>query len=127
MGVEKGSDTPIEGKSIRDNCIGFGLGSSKKEGQQNAAKMALILYGYLKDDQFENADIFYPEWEKIDSCKDGDDGYIYQLSDQNKNSEDNSVNEESSGISKKSLGVLEIESDDNDSHVSDLSDETDSE
>ena len=126
MGVEKGSDTPIEGKSIRDNCIGFGLGSSKKEGQQNAAKMALILYGYLKDDQFENADIFYPEWEKIDSCKDGDDGYIYQLSDQNKNSEDNSVNEESSGISKKSLGVLEIESDDNDSHVSDLSDETDS-
>ena len=42
--------------------------SSKKEGQQNAAKMALILYGYLKDDQFENSDIFYPDWDKIDSA-----------------------------------------------------------
>ena len=44
MGVEKGSDTPMGNEPVRDNCIGFGLGSSKKEGQQNAAKMALILY-----------------------------------------------------------------------------------
>ena len=69
MGVEKGSETELDKKNVRENCIGFGLGSSKKEGQQNAAKMALILYGFLNDDQFDkNLDIYYPDWEKIDSA-----------------------------------------------------------
>jgi ribonuclease III len=68
MGVEKGSETPLETNNPRENCVGFGIGNSKKEGQQNAAKMALILYGSLNNDQYENSDIFYPDWEKIDSC-----------------------------------------------------------
>ena len=126
MGVEKGSDSPLGNKSIRDNCIGFGLGSSKKEGQQNAAKMALILYGYLKDDQYENTDIFYPDWDKIDSCIEGEENYIYQTSD-HKSTEDSSVNnDESSKSSKSTLEMLEVDSDDNSSNISDLSEETDS-
>ena len=45
MGVEKqevDSKCPIENR-----WISFGIGSSKKEGEQNAAKMALIIYGIL--------------------------------------------------------------------------------
>ena len=125
LGVEKGSDTPPGNKLIRDDCIGFGLGSSKKEGQQNAAKMALISYGYLKNDQYENTDIFYPDWDKIDSSKEGGNNYIYQTSDVSKS--DNSINNDNSSKSSQStLEMLEVESDENNSHVSDLSDETDS-
>ena len=47
--------------NIMEKCIGFGQGSSKKEGEQKAAKMALILYNMLNDDQYVKNDIFYPE------------------------------------------------------------------
>lgn len=63
MGVECHDvepDTPIENR-----CVSFGIGSSKKEGEQNAAKMALIIYGILKQDQYSQSDIYYPPWEKI--------------------------------------------------------------
>jgi hypothetical protein len=97
------------------------IGSSKKEGQQNAAKMALILYGYLKDDQFENSDIFYPDWEKIDSSGENDDdsNYIYQTND-------NDSLEES--VSNNTIEQLEKEKEINDDNsvCSDLSEETDS-
>jgi len=63
MGVEKNdvkSKDPIEKR-----CIAFGIGSSKKEGEQNAAKMALIINGVLKSDQYNQNDIYYPPWDKI--------------------------------------------------------------
>ncbi len=63
MGVERHDvepDCPIEKR-----CVSFGIGSSKKEGEQNAAKMALIIYGILKQDQYSQADIYYPPWDKI--------------------------------------------------------------
>jgi hypothetical protein len=63
MGVEKNdvkSKDPIEKR-----CIAFGIGSSKKEGEQNAAKMALIINGILKSDQYNQNDIYYPPWDKI--------------------------------------------------------------
>ncbi len=63
MGLEKHDakkDAPIE-----ERCISYGVGSSKKEGEQNASKMALIIYGILKQDQYEESDIYYPNWEKI--------------------------------------------------------------
>ena len=63
MGVEKQDYDP--NSNIRDNCISFGKGSSKKEGEQNAAKMGLITFGILKEDQYVNSDIFYPNWNKI--------------------------------------------------------------
>lgn len=120
MGVEKGSETPLTNENVRDRCVGFGIGSSKKEGQQNAAKMALILYGYLKDDQFENSDIFYPDWEKIDSSAENDDNnYIYQNND-NDSMEDSIANNTIEQLEK------EREIKDDNSVCSDLSEETDS-
>ena len=63
MGVEK-QDTRTN-DSIQKRCIAFGIGNSKKEGEQNAAKMALIIHGILKLDQYSQNDIYYPPWEKI--------------------------------------------------------------
>jgi nitric oxide reductase activation protein len=63
MGVERHDieqDCPLEKR-----CISFGIGSSKKEGEQNAAKMALIIHGILKEDQYIQSDIYYPPWDKI--------------------------------------------------------------
>jgi len=63
MGVECHDvepDCPLEKR-----CISFGIGSSKKEGEQNAAKMALIIHGILKQDQYVQSDIYYPPWDKI--------------------------------------------------------------
>jgi hypothetical protein len=63
MGVERYDvepDCPLEKR-----CISFGIGSSKKEGEQNAAKMALIIHGILKQDQYVQSDIYYPPWDKI--------------------------------------------------------------
>ena len=108
MGVEKGSEVELGKDKVRENCVGFGTGSSKKEGQQNAAKMALIIYGFLNEDQFENSDIFYPDWEKIDSVKDENDLIL---------SKDTSN-------SPISLEELEVESDDNNSVYSQLSEKS---
>jgi ribonuclease-3 len=66
MGVEKHdlshSDKKkfIETKNYKELCISFGNGMSKKEGEQKAAKMALILYGHLNKDQYTSSDIYYP-------------------------------------------------------------------
>ena len=65
MGVEKQnitSDTPLQ-----ERCISYGIGYSKKEGEQNAAKMALIIHGILNKDQYSQSDIYYPEWNKIEN------------------------------------------------------------
>lgn len=63
MGVEKYNNPP--NVKLVDKCISYGIGNSKKEGEQNAAKMALIKYNQLKEDQYVLSDIFYPSWEKI--------------------------------------------------------------
>ncbi len=66
MGVEKHdlSETDrkkfIATKNYKELCISFGNGSSKKEGEQKASKMALILYGQLNKDQYSMSDIYYP-------------------------------------------------------------------
>ncbi len=65
MGVEKPDSEPNQ--HFKNRCIGFGLGMSKKEGEQAAAKMALISYGVLKEDQYTKADIYYPPWNLIDN------------------------------------------------------------
>jgi len=65
MGVEKSDANQKE--HFKNRCSGFGLGASKKEGEQAAAKMALINFGVLKEDQYTKADIYYPPWSLIDS------------------------------------------------------------
>lgn len=63
VGVEK--HNPSDDKE--EKYIGFGIGNSHKEGEQNAAKMALIVYGALQEDQYFQSDIYYPPWDKINS------------------------------------------------------------
>ena len=63
MGVEKADSNQKE--HFKDRCIGFGTGNSKKEGEQAAAKMALINYGVLKEDQYTKADLYYPPWSLL--------------------------------------------------------------
>ena len=65
MGVEKQNPKPNE--PIETRCISYGIGCSKKEGEQNAAKMSLIIHGILKEDQYSKSDIYYPPWDKIKS------------------------------------------------------------
>ena len=53
-------------KYLKNKCISFGIGSSKKEGEQSAAKMALIILGILNEDQYTQSDIYYPPWDKLE-------------------------------------------------------------
>jgi ribonuclease-3 len=63
MGVEKSEFNSKE--SFKTKCAGFGMGASKKEGEQAAAKMALITFGVLKEDQYTKADLYYPPWDLL--------------------------------------------------------------
>lgn len=49
-------------KKFKQLCSSFGMGGTKKEGEQRAAKMALIIHGELKDDQYTLDDVYYPDW-----------------------------------------------------------------
>jgi ribonuclease-3 len=65
VGVQKNN---FKETDLNENkYIGYGIGNSHKEGAQNSAKMALIIYGVLKEDQYNQNDIFYPSWDKIDN------------------------------------------------------------
>ena len=110
MGVEK--PNCLQNSHFKEKCVGFGLGVSKKEGEQAAAKMALINYGVLKDDQYTKSDIYYPQWNLIDN--NNNDILILTKNDYDKNEDENDKNEENiisdddnnsviSTLSKKSL------------------------
>ena len=64
MGVEKSNANP--NSHFKNRCIGFGMGNAKKDGEQAAAKMALINYGELKEDQYTKADIYFPPWSLLE-------------------------------------------------------------
>jgi hypothetical protein len=53
----------LDTKNYKELCISFGNGMSKKEGEQKAAKMALILHGILNKDQYDMNDIYYPNFD----------------------------------------------------------------
>ena len=69
MGVEKpdisASDKKkyLDTRNYKELCVSFGNGMSKKEGEQKAAKMALILHGTLNKDQYDTTDIYYPTFD----------------------------------------------------------------
>jgi|UniRef100_A0A6C0EF98 dsRNA-specific ribonuclease len=69
IGVEKENLNNNELKSNINETkyISYGIGNSKKEGEQNASKMALIIHGLLKEDQYNSSDIYYPPWNKINN------------------------------------------------------------
>jgi len=83
VGVQKqNADDFIEKK---DKYIGYGIGNSHKEGAQQSAKMALIIHGVLKDDQYSQSDIYYPPWDKFEN------GANILLNDNNDNKFDDKV------------------------------------
>ena len=93
MGVE---DPKSNNKTnLETRGIGFGIGNSKKEAEQNASKMTLILYGVLNEDQFDQTDIFYPDWENVKKLNNPDEESpfikneddIYDISNQIDNQE----------------------------------------
>jgi len=49
-----------------EQFLGYGIGNSKKEGEQKAAKMTLILLGQLNKDQYNSNDIYYPSTDDKD-------------------------------------------------------------
>ena len=66
----------INDKNYEKLCISFGKGWSKKEGEQQAAKMSLILHGVLNEDQYTMEDIYY--WKEninnnLSDCIPGDE------------------------------------------------------
>ena len=64
VGVQKHNALDTDDKRVK--YIGYGIGNSHKEGAQQSAKMALIINGVLKEDQYSQADIYYPNWDKIE-------------------------------------------------------------
>jgi ribonuclease-3 len=103
MGVERHDVQPND--PIEKRCASYGIGSSKKEGEQNAAKMALAIYGVLKQDQYSQSDIYYPPWDKIANF-DGETMIIKSndleenKQESSKDSEQNQNNDESSDSEK---------------------------
>ncbi len=76
MGVEKNTlsvldkNKYLKSKNWKELCFSFGNGVSKKDGEQKASKMALILYNQLNDDQYEKADIYYPNFNNFNKLND---------------------------------------------------------
>ncbi len=89
MGVENPNISQLKKKKLladknyKDLCISFGVGNSKKEGEQKAAKMSLILHGILNQDQYTMNDVYYPDWGELfkDESEDSDEIVSLQLSD----------------------------------------------
>ena len=80
MGVENPQNDDDKEYNLEDKCISYGIGQSKKEGEQNAAKMALIIFGLLQKDQYVSTDIYYPPWDKIKNY-DGENGFLFENED----------------------------------------------
>ena len=54
-------------ENIDNGYLGYGIGTSKKEGEQKAAKMALILLGYLNKDQYSDNDLYYHKFINLEN------------------------------------------------------------
>jgi len=91
----------LETDDKKNKYIGYGIGNSHKEGAQQSAKMALIINGILKEDQYSQSDIFYPNWDKIEKgCTD----ILLNNTDNLLNNTDNLLNDDNISItSEKSV------------------------
>lgn len=126
MGVEKQLENDEKNLDLKERCISFGFGNSKKEGEQNAAKMSLIIYGQLKSDQYKKSDIYYPPWNKIKN--NNDEEYLIFLDDKdNKNKDEKEENNNQNNNNIDFTINENFNSSDSDkSEFSNISEETDS-
>ena len=102
MGVEKQNISNSD--TIQTKCISYGIGSSKKEGEQNAAKMALIIHGVLKQDQYLHSDVYYPPWDKINNF-DGETMIIEPVTEKVINEPDTEITEKVVDVSVNEIKV----------------------
>jgi len=72
-----------EDQELEDQILGYGIGLSKKIAEQKAAKMSLILLGCLKDDQYDDNDIYYYQFYKEKLSKYLENDYKYNLLEEN--------------------------------------------
>lgn len=102
VGVYKNDSKNNE--SLKSKFIGYGIGNSHKEGEQNSAKMALIIYGALNPDQYTQNDIFYPNFEKIEKgCND-----VLSISQKQNNIKINNIDKNDKDINYDSDDILSI-------------------
>lgn len=75
MAVKKGEykETEITEENKIDIAQGFGISNKKRDAEQAASKMALILLGCLKDDQYLPEDIYYPNLDEIKKENENDE------------------------------------------------------
>ena len=85
MGVKKFEykDVDINRNNMIDAGLGFGVACKKRDAEQNASKMALILSGCLQSDQYLPDDIYYPKLDEIIENK--------KLDEKNKENKDKTI------------------------------------
>ena len=96
MAVQKHDTEDYE--DVETKAFGYGEGNAKRDGEQRAAKMALIKLGMLNEDQYVESDILKVDLEAL------------------QNADDNSQSTSKSNI---------LDNDDSDDNASDISDITD--
>ena len=105
MAVEKGDKSSLinNNTSFFDKFIGFGIGSSKKDGEQNASKMALIIYGILQKDQYTENDIYYPNNYNGSNILQNDFNNIIINNNDNDNNDNNNTDDNNNSESNFSI------------------------
>ncbi|ADO67215.1 putative dsRNA-specific ribonuclease III [Cafeteria roenbergensis virus] len=90
MGVKKDEhkETIITENNKLEIGLGYGVGNKKRDAEQSASKMALILLGCLKEDQYLKEDIYYPKLDEIKKENKNDD-----LNKQNREKNIEEINE----------------------------------
>jgi dsRNA-specific ribonuclease len=66
---------------IQERAFGYGEGNSKRDGEQKAAKMCLIKFGLLNDDQFCDADILEVDFDALNNTNENKESNILDTSE----------------------------------------------
>ena len=74
MAVQKHDAEDYE--DIEDKAFGYGEGNSKREGEQRAAKMALIKLGMLNEDQYIESDILEVDLDALNKSEENSQSNI---------------------------------------------------
>tara|TARA_B100001248_G_C27369280_1_gene450792 strand:- start:73 stop:1200 length:1128 start_codon:yes stop_codon:yes gene_type:complete len=85
MAVQKHDTEDYEDIEVR--AFGYGEGNSKREGEQRAAKMALIKLGMLNEDQYIDSDILEVDLEALQKSDDNSQSNILDNNDEDDKSD----------------------------------------